>query len=315
VLRPGAAPITHRLRSGAVHVVVGRNGSGKTLLTRVLAGLARPAAGRVRLDDVDITDQSPGGRSVALVYQAFVNYPHWTVAQNISSPLLAAGLDKAAARDRAEQIADTLALSEQLDSLPHALSGGQQQRVAIGRALAKEARVLVMDEPLVNLDYKLREALAQELKNLLHRAGVCVVYTSSDPRDGFALGDEVLLLARHSIVQTGTPLEVYRAPASPTALELMSEPGGNRLLVDGRLRMVRPEHLHLERASDAGRELEFPARVLTRETNGSETFLHCDVAGNHWVARLDGFADVAPGAEVVLYASADAVYEFEAPCG
>jgi len=316
VLRAGAAAITHRLEAGAIHVVLGRNGAGKTRLARVLTGLEKPFSGRVLLDGVDVTGQRPGQRSVALVYQAFVNYPHWTVAQNIASPLVAAGQTPAAVRERVRRLAAQLGLGDFLDRLPEALSGGQQQRVAIGRALAKGARVLVMDEPLVNLDYKLRESLVLELRTVLHEAGVCVVYTSSDPRDAFALGDRVLLMAAHGLVQTGRPLDVYRFPTSAAAMELMSDPGANVIARENGLQMVRPEHLYLSPGpADAGGppDLAFAARVLSRETNGSETYLHCEVSGNHWVAKLDGLAVAAPGAEIVLYASAESVREFGAP--
>lgn len=330
VLKPGARPITHRFESGRISVVLGRNQSGKTLLTRTIAGLAAPVAGDLLLDGEVITGTAPGARSVSLVYQAFVNYPNWTVFENLASPLLAAQRKRSpqrqggkrmrrwwpggrvgdqGVRETVEELADKLGLTPLLERHPHSLSGGQQQRLAIGRALAKSARVLVMDEPLVNLDYKLREALQLELRGLLHEYGVSVVYTSSDPRDAFALGDELLLMADHAVIQTGAPLDVHRAPVSPEAVDLMSDPRANRWQEAGALHLIRPDHLFLER--EAADDVAFEVAVLGNETNGSETFLHCRARDDeHWVARLDGLVAAREGERHTLYAPAANVISF-----
>jgi len=308
VLKAGGIPFSHDFAGSAVTVVVGRNASGKTALTRIVAGLEAPVAGQLLLNDVDITRQAPGQRSVALVTQAFVNYPNWTVRDNLASPMRAARVPPAERVRRVDRLAEQLGLGDLLDRLPAALSGGQQQRLAIGRALAKNAQVLVMDEPLVNLDYKLREALTLELQSLLHEQSLTVIYTTSDCRDAFAMADEVLLLADHAPVQAGKPLAVYQSPTSAVAADLMSDPGTNRYQSDSGLRLVRPEHLYLEQADP--RDIAFPTTVLSRETNGSETFLHCEVAGAHWVARLDGLVEVSEDQALILYAPADAIIEF-----
>ncbi len=313
VLKSGAQPITHRFEAGRITVVLGRNHSGKTLLTRTLAGLEAPQAGEIRLGGESLARMSPGERSVALVYQAFVNYPDWTVYDNIASPLKARRADVAEIETTVRTLAGKLQLDGLLDRLPEQLSGGQQQRVAIGRALAKGADVLVMDEPLVNLDYKLREALQVELAALLHELGLTVIYTSSDPRDAFALGDDLVLLAEHCLLQSGTPLALYEAPETPAACDLMSDPRANCL--PGSTDRVRPEHLHLE-----GRpgDIAFPVRVLGVETNGSETFLHAALADwpadvpadSHWVARLPGLVSLAAGTEVTLHAAEASLHRF-----
>ena len=246
-------------------------------------------------------------RSVALVYQAFVNYPHWNVYRNLASPLIGAGRSSDEIRQEVLAIASQLELSQLLERAPASLSGGQQQRLAIGRALAKQARVLVLDEPLVNLDYKLRESLTLQLRELLARADLTVVYTSTDPRDAFALGDDVILLADHEVAQSGPPLALYQQPCSPAAMDLMSDPGANRQRCRGSQVMVRPEHLTLD--AEPG-DRSFPATVLSRETNGTETYLHCDVMGEHWVAKLDGLVDVNAPLEVELHADPACVMEF-----
>ncbi len=313
VLKPGARPISHRFPAGRISVVLGRNRSGKTALTRVIAGLDEPVSGDVRLNGESLASASPGIRSVSLVYQTFVNYPGWTVAGNLGSPLVAARWDRERIRIRVREIAGKLGLADLLDRYPDALSGGQQQRVAIGRALAKGADVLVMDEPLVNLDYKLRESLQLELKSLLHELGVTVIYTTTDPRDAFALGDALVLLAEHTLLQSGTPLAVYDRPASPAAAHLMSDPQANQVPGDPPA-LVRPEHLYLK--PHAADDASFSVEVLGTETNGSETFLHCrpepvEAHADHWVAHLSGLVDLPAGGRVTLYAPAGSLLTFE----
>ncbi|MDZ7669699.1 MAG: ABC transporter ATP-binding protein [Gammaproteobacteria bacterium] len=288
---------------------LGRNRSGKTGLCRLIAGLEAAGGGSIVLDGQDITRQPPGARSVALVYQAFVNYPNLTVFENIASPLRAQRRPRAEVRERVSAIAAQLQLAPLLERLPAQLSGGQQQRLAIGRALAKSARVLLLDEPLVNLDYKLREALEYELRAMLHAEGLTVIYTTSDPRDAFNLADEVVLLDDHRIVQAGAPLEVYQRPCTPAAAELMSDPGVNRFRDGGTLCVVRPEHLTLTPESDAARQ--FDLAVLGVETNGSETYLHGTMADDHWVAKLQGLHRVEAGQRVSVYAPEEALLRFE----
>lgn len=305
----GADALSHTFAAGAISVVLGRNRSGKTRLCRLIAGLDRADGGSIVLDGQDITRRPPGARGVALVYQAFVNYPNLTVFENIASPLRAQRRPHAEVRDRVTAIATQLQLAPLLERLPAQLSGGQQQRLAIGRALAKSARVLLLDEPLVNLDYKLREALEYELRAMLHGEGLTVIYTSSDPRDAFNLGDHVVLLDDHRIVQTGGPLEVYQRPHTPAAAELMSDPGVNRFRDGGTLCVVRPEHLTLTPQTEAARQ--FDLAVLGVETNGSETYLHGTMADDHWVAKLQGLHRVEAGQRLAVYASREAVLRFE----
>ena len=315
VLKPGAEPIAHTFAGGRITVVLGRNHSGKTLLCRTLAGLAEPVAGGVYLEGKTLAGIDPGRRPVSLVYQAFVNYPDWTVFDNIASPMVAARAAKETIDAQVRDIAGRLGLAALLDRYPAELSGGQQQRLAIGRALAKQARLLVMDEPLVNLDFKLREALQLELAELLHDLDLAVVYTSSDPRDAFSLGDDLILMADHGVLQSGEPLEVYQAPVGAAAADLMCDPRANRLPDQSGL--IRPEHLSL--SAGARDDLDFAVEVIGCETNGSETFLHCRPEGlasdDHWVARLEGLVRLAPGSRETLYAPADNVLHLVSDSG
>ena len=304
----GPHAFSHRFAEGAITVVLGRNNAGKTRLARAVAGLDPSPPGTVFINGADVSTLSARRRRVGLVYQAFVNYPNWSVFDNIASPMKAAGRDGDAdeLRRAVEALAGRLQIGDLLDRLPGALSGGQQQRVAIARALAQQGDVLVMDEPLVNLDYKLREALSLQLREIVQSDGQTVLYLTSDPKDAFTLGDEVLLLQDRAKLQSGTPLAVYNAPVSAAAADLMSDPGVNRL---GEQILVRPEHLRLAPSADG--DAVFEAEVNSVETSGAETFLHCRVGGADWVARLPGMADVQAGTRARLYVAEDDLIRFD----
>jgi len=226
--------ISLTLEPGTMNVLLGHTGSGKTSLLRIIAGLDRPTAGTVRQGGVDITKLPSRKRSVSLVYQQFINYPSLTVRDNIASPLRLRRAPNTDARVR--ELASLLRIDELLDRLPSELSGGQQQRVAIARALAKGAEVVLLDEPLVNLDYKLREDLRDELRALFGAAPpggkpATVVYATTDPAEALALGGTTILLHEGRMLQHAPALEVYHRPASVTAARVFSDPPMN--IVDG----------------------------------------------------------------------------------
>jgi glycerol transport system ATP-binding protein len=225
------------LEPGTMNVLLGHTGAGKTSLLRIIAGLDRPDRGTIRRDGVDVTRLPARDRSVALVYQQFINYPSLTVWDNIASPLR---LRKAPnLKERVAELARLLHIEELLQRLPGELSGGQQQRVAIARALAKGAEIVLLDEPLVNLDYKLREELRDELRALFGsaqagKAATTVVYATTDPSEALALGGTTILMHEGRILQHAPTLEVYHRPASVTAARVFSDPPMN--LVDGVVR-------------------------------------------------------------------------------
>ncbi len=304
----GERAFTHSFPAGAISVVLGRNNSGKTRLARAIAGLELSPAGTLILDGTDISRHDARRRPVGLVYQAFVNYPNWSVFRNIASPLIARGEHAQATGRIVRELASRLQIGQLLERLPSELSGGQQQRVAIARALAQGGRVLVMDEPLVNLDYKLREELEGQLRSLLLAADLSVLYMTSDPKDAFNLGDEVVLLDQREKLQSGTPLGVHRAPLSMRAADLMSNPGVNVLESGAAL---RPEHLFVERRHPD--DLCFNGELEGLETSGAETWLHCRVQKRHWVARLPGMLHLPLGSAVRLYANAADLLRFDNP--
>jgi glycerol transport system ATP-binding protein len=314
-LRPdtqGSRGFDHEFAAGDITVVLGANQSGKTDLCRLIMGLNTRASGRVWIDGQEVSGDGPRQRPVSLVYQAFVNYPNLTVAQNIASPLVARRLAQGEVRAAVDTFATRLGIADLLSRYPHELSGGQQQRLAIARALAKGARVLLLDEPLVNLDFKLREALETELRDLLGDGGTIVVYTSSDPGDAFAMGDHVLLLADGDKLQAGVPIEVYRSPENETAMELMADPCINRLQLAGAPAALRPEHVALAEAAAPRQDgdLNFDMQVTACETNGNETFVHGVVEGHAWVIRCDGMWTLHSGERAELVARSVDVVRF-----
>jgi len=315
------------LNSGGRYVVLGRTLAGKTSLLRIMAGLDRPTTGSVILNGQDVTGVSVRKRSVAVVYQQFINYPPLTVYRNIASPLIIAGLDKKEISRRVNDIAQMLHIDNLLDRLPSELSGGQQQRVAIARALVKKAQLLLMDEPLVNLDYKLREELRVELQEIFNRREAIVVYTTTEPTEALMLGGNVIVMDKGRILQTGPTSEVYHNPITTTVAEVFSDPPINylsgsvqgavallgegleipledhmRSLPDGRYIFgVRCNHMFLKRTSPEDAEIQ--VEVELAEINGSETFIHVKYDGARLVVQEDGVHPRPIGSKIPIYAS------------
>ena len=236
--------------------------------------------------------------------------PNILDAENIASPLRAARLSRDQITARVAELAAKLQIEDLLPRLPHLLSGGQQQRLAIARALAKDARVLLLDEPLVNLDFKLREALEVELRDLLHASDTVVIYTSSNPTDAFSLGDQVLLLAQGNKVQSGTPIEVYRQPVNLTAMQLLADPGVNQFAQHDMLCAVRPEHVSVDTVAVCPGDLQFRMSVTAFETSGDETFVHGRVVDQDWVVRCRGMLAVQAGQQLALVVQEHDVVRF-----
>ena len=300
-IEPQSKAFSHEFKKATTTVVLGRNDSGKTNLLRFLAGLSSPARGRLKLNEKNITNTGAQNRSVALVVQHFVNYPNWNVKQNIISPMLPKGLSKQEQDKRATNIAEKMGLGELLDRMPNELSGGQQQRLAIARALAKEAQVLLLDEPFANLDYKLRELIAFELQELLAEQGTMVIYATSSPREAFAMGNEILLLANQQKLQAGPILDLYQNPISKEAADLFSEPSVNLIpansgqISHAQLTAVRPEHVRITNEISSDEETHFKFTVRATETTGDETILHGKVEDVDWVIRRPGMISISAG--------------------
>jgi len=329
---------------GTINVLLGHTAAGKTSLLRIIAGLDRPSSGTVRFDGVDVTRTTAQQRSVALVYQQFINYPSLTVRDNIASPLRLRGVSDPGPRVR--ELARLLRIDNLLDRLPGELSGGQQQRVAIARALAKDADVVLLDEPLVNLDYKLREDLRDELRALFGAARpggkpATVVYATTDPGEALALGGTTVLVHRGRVLQHAPALEVYHRPASVVAAGVASDPpmniidgvvAGGEIVLAGEIRIPRPaggpgRHLAALgdgayrfgiRASDcrlgsapAG-HVALRARVELGEISGSETFVHVrgGAAQTRLIVQHDGVVHYQLEDELTVFIDPDRLIAF-----
>lgn len=330
-------PTTLDLETGHFNVLLGKTGAGKTSLIKMMAGLDPIADGQVIMDGDDVTKLSTQKRNISLVHQFFVNYPHMTVYDNIASPLKVAGMAKSEIQGRVEEAADILQLRPMLKRRPHELSGGQQQRTALARAIAKESRAVFLDEPLANLDYKLREELREQLPELFAGRGAVVVYATSEPEEALLLGGVTGLMDDGHVVQFGRTADIYRAPGSLMAAAVFSDPPINMAevtkagdnfrmgtaswaatgpaagLQDGTYTVaVRPHHV--TPVASAKNTVPLTGQVLVTELSGSESSAHFKMPGADWVSLAHGVHPFEIGADHPFYLDPSACFYF-APDG
>jgi glycerol transport system ATP-binding protein len=334
--RVGAEPWLYEMglapQPGAVTVLLGATQAGKTSLMRVMAGLDVPSTGTVTVDGVDVTGMAVRDRNVAMVYQQFINYPSMTVFNNIASPLKLNGQSPAEINRRVRELASKLHIDIFLDRLPAALSGGQQQRVALARALAKNAPLMLLDEPLVNLDYKLREELREELTQLFASGDSTVIYATTEPGEALLLGGYTAVMDAGELLQYGPTAEVFHQPKSIRVARAFSDPPMNLLaatvaeggatLTGGPFMAV---HLpgHATRALTLGvrasalrvqarpGDVALPGTVELAEISGSDTFVHVHTGVGEVVAQLTGVHDFELGAPLTLHLNPAQVYVFD----
>ncbi len=324
-------PLDLVLAPFAVTVLLGATQAGKTTLMRVMAGLDAPTHGRVLADGVDVTGKPVRERNVAMVYQQFINYPSMTVRDNIGSPLrLRREKDIEA---RVDALAARLHIEPFLDRLPAELSGGQQQRVALARALAKDAPLMLLDEPLVNLDYKLREELRNELSLLFAAGRSTVVYATTEPTEALLLGGYTAVLDAGELLQYGPTAEVFHRPKSMRVARAFSDPpmnlfagtaGPNGVTLANGMALALPLPARPSQAVTVGvragalrvvaqpGDVALPGQVELAEISGSDTFLHVATAIGELVAQLTGVHQFDLGAAVALHLAPRRVYVFDA---
>lgn len=320
---------------GSRNVVLGRTLAGKTSLLRIMAGLDKPSRGRVLVDDRDVTRVSVRKRSISMVYQQFINYPSLDIFNNIASPLKLAGYKKDDIKRRVTNVARMLHIENLLDRLPSELSGGQQQRTAIARALVKESQLLLLDEPLVNLDYKLREELRKELQQIFEQRKAIVVYTTTEPTEALMLGGNLVVMDEGRVLQTGPTPDVFRQPATTRVAEIFSDPPINfidgkvnenhavigraiRFPLNGHLARlpvgdfrfgVRCNHLFLKPCS--ADDVAIKAVVELSEINGSETFIHVSHDDTRLVVQDDGVHQLKIGSEISIYVNPGHLFVYD----
>lgn len=322
---PHIADANITFEAGSFNVLLGRTLAGKTSLMRLMAGLDKPTEGRILVDGRDVTNDTVQRRNISMIYQQFINYPNLTVRENIASPLRLAKMSDTEIDRRVNETAAMLQIEPLLKRYPLELSGGQQQRTAMARALVKDASLILFDEPLVNLDYKLREELRTELRELFKERNCIAVYASTEANEALALGGYTTLLHEGRILQNGPVISVYREPVNVQAAELFSEPPIN--LISGRVsdtevtfdeyahhpltqdlrRLspgeyqfgVRPSHISLVPQNDD--DLELSMTVELAEISGSETFMH--VSNQHFelVLQLMGVHEYRSDTPIKVY--------------
>ncbi len=318
-------PTSLVLETGHFNVLLGETGAGKTSLIKLMAGLDPLAGGQIFFDGEDVSRLSTQRRNISLVHQFFVNYPHMTVYENIASPLRVAGMAESELDARVEEAARLMQLKPMLKRKPLELSGGQQQRCALARAIAKESRAVFLDEPLANLDYKLREELRDQLPELFAGRGAVVVYATSEPEEALLLGGKTALMQDGHVAQFGPTAEAYRNPVNLTAAQVFSQPPINTATVvkqgataqmgdktswtlqgdaaglrDGQYTVaIRPNNVlpfATERAS-----VSMTGRVLVTELTGSESSAHFTLGDINWVSLAHGVHPYQVGQDHTFY--------------
>jgi len=339
----GDVPILHGvdidIRDGSFTVLVGPSGCGKSTLLRMIAGLEEINAGEIRIGDKRVNDLPPKERDIAMVFQNYALYPHMTVRENMAFSLALAKQDKATIEGKVARAAEILALGALLDRYPRQLSGGQRQRVAMGRAIVRDPQVFLFDEPLSNLDAKLRVAMRAEIKELHQRLKTTSIYVTHDQIEAMTMGDKIVVMREGWIEQTGSPLDLYDHPANQFVAGFIGSPAMNFLPgtlrrtahtahielsdgtqldaparaggVDGQPVVLgtRPEHLTL---ADAG---GIPAKVVVMEPTGMDTFVACRHDGVELSAVFRERHDFAPGSTIHLVPDLQRAHLFDAGSG
>jgi multiple sugar transport system ATP-binding protein len=339
----GDVPILHGvdidIADGSFTVLVGPSGCGKSTLLRMIAGLEQISGGEIRIGAKRVNDVPPKERDIAMVFQNYALYPHMTVRENMAFSLALAKQSKDAIETKVARAAEILALGALLDRYPRQLSGGQRQRVAMGRAIVRDPQVFLFDEPLSNLDAKLRVAMRSEIKELHQRLKTTSIYVTHDQIEAMTMGDKIVVMRDGRIEQTGSPLQLYDHPANQFVAGFIGSPAMNFLpgtlrraggashieLVDGThldapaqsggvdgqpiVLGTRPEHLTL--APSGG----IPAKVVVMEPTGMDTFVACRHEGVELAAVFRERHDFAPGTVIHLLPDLQRAHLFDASTG
>jgi len=337
--RVGAATHIHEtslvLESGPFNVLLGTTLAGKTTLMQLMAGLERPTSGEIWFAGRNVTGVAVQKRNVSMVYQQFINYANFSVYDNIASPLRVAGMSAREIDKRVNEAAELLRLSPMLKRRPSELSGGQQQRTAIARAIVKDSNIILLDEPLANLDYKLREELRDELPKLFAGRDCIVVYATTEPSEALLFGGKTATLFEGRVTQFGPTSEIYRNPNTLTSARVFSDPPINvaevrkvngdiilgdkvkwkagkagQALADGPYTIaIRPHHITPANGEQALAMIE--GRVLVAELSGSDSVIHFDMNGQTWVSQSHGVHPFKVGSTAKLYVDVDRSYFFD----
>ena len=326
-------PTNLKLEKNTINVLLGSTLAGKTTLMQIMAGLDKPTAGEIWFNDQNVTGVKVQKRNVSMVYQQFINYPNYTVYENIASPLKITDVDANEIKERVGKVAELLKLSPMLDKKPNELSGGQQQRTALARALIKDSDLILLDEPLANLDFKLREELREELPKLFENRECIVVYATTEPSDALMIGGNTATILEGKIIQYGKTLDVYNNPENLTSAEVFSDPPmniakvnksgdlcslleanttwkTNKRIKDGSYTIgIRPHNVTVKKTST--NSVEIKGKVMISELSGSESLIHFKYGQSNWVSLSSGSHKINIGDEMKLYMNVDECLFFD----
>jgi multiple sugar transport system ATP-binding protein len=285
------------IADGEFLVLLGPSGSGKTTLMRLVAGLEQPTGGNIIIDGEKVDDLPPRERGIAMVFQSYALYPHKTVFGNISFPLSIEGLRKADIRKKVKWAAGLLGIGHLLDRMPSQISGGERQRVAIARALVRRPKVLLMDEPLSNLDAKVRHTAREELKLFQREINVTTIYVTHDQAEAMGLGDRIAVMHEGTIRQIGTPESIYHDPDNTFVAGFVGIPPMNFIEQDGLIVGFRPESLLPEEAEPESECLRLRLRVERVEDLGSHRLVYGTIGKDKVIASLSRPVRLSEGDE------------------
>ena len=275
-----------RAEEGEFLVLLGPSGCGKTTLMRMIAGLEQPTAGDILIDGAVVTDLPPRARNVAMVFQSYALYPHLTVERNISFPLRAVRMPRDEVRRKVEWAARMFGIERFLDRKPRQLSGGERQRVALARAVVREPAAFLLDEPLSNLDAKLRNSARDELKQFQRRLGTTTIYVTHDQAEAMGLGDRIAVLNQGKLCQIGTPEEIYRRPSDVFVATFIGSPPMNLVPDGARWIGFRPEALLPRGLEDGDDYVAFPFRISRVEYLGADRLVYGALEDGHEGAHV-----------------------------
>ena len=315
-----------RFEKNTINVLLGSTLSGKTTLMQIMVGLDKPTSGEIWFNEKNVTGVAVQKRNASMVYQQFINYSNFTVFENIASPLKILGVKQDEIKNRVGKVAELLKLSDMFNKRPHELSGGQQQRTALARALVKDSDLILLDEPLANLDFKLREELREELPRLFENRDCIVVYATTEPMDALLIGGNTATIHEGNIIQYGKTIDVYNEPINVISAKVFNDPpintayankkgelfsiegnsvswslqGNLNNLKDDRYTIgIRPHSITPYKQKE--NSVKIKGKVLIAELSGSESIIHFQSGNLNWVSLSTGIHPLEVGVEAELY--------------
>ncbi len=323
-----------KLEKNTINILLGSTLAGKTTLMQIMAGLEKPTSGEIWFNGKNVTGTKVQNRNVSMVYQQFINYPNFNVYDNIASPLKITGIKDNEIKERVGKVAELLKLSGMLNKKPNELSGGQQQRTALARALVKDSDLILLDEPLANLDFKLREELREELPKLFENRECIVVYATTEPSDALMIGGNTATLMEGKIIQYGKTIDVYKKPKDLNSAKVFSDPPINISeikkigdtfsllnedvkwknskinLKDGNYKVgIRPHNITTYK--EGNNSVEIKGKILISELSGSESLIHFINSNSNWVSLSNGTHQLNVGQDARLYMNVDQFMYFD----